>query len=441
MGLKDLFITPIYLVIFTVLAYMIRPYVTNRLTRKYFMPALLLRFAGAIMLGVIYQFYYGFGGDTLNFFRQATIIYEAIWQDPSVGFQLLTASAGEYNPETFAASSRIYWYRSSTEYFLIKIIGFLSVFTLNTYTAIALFFAVFSFAGSWLMYKVFQERFPISTKYLSYAILFIPSCIFWGSGVLKDTISLGALGILVWGLNKVVYNRSLDLRALVLLLIAAWLIYSIKVYILLCFIPAAFIWWYFENTHAIKEPLFKALLIPLFLFVAVICGYLLLESVAGTSSKYSLDAIAERAYITSYDIRFYSGKNAGSGYYLGIQDGTWNSLIKLIPSAINVSLFRPYLWEIRNPLMVLSAIEAAIFLILSALLVLNLTTITLRKKLANPLLRMCVIFSLTFAFAVGVSTYNFGSLSRYKIPLLPFYGAVLAVGFTKDNVRKRLHTF
>jgi hypothetical protein len=38
-----------------------------------------------------------------------------------------------------------------------------------------------------------------------------------------------------------------------------------------------------------------------------------------------------------------------------------------------------------------------------------------------------LIFSLIFAFAVGASSGNFGALSRYKIPCLPFYGAVLAI--------------
>ena len=36
-----------------------------------------------------------------------------------------------------------------------------------------------------------------------------------------------------------------------------------------------------------------------------------------------------------------------------------------------------------------------------------------------------LIFSIAFAFAVGVSTYNFGTLVRYKIPLLPFFVVAL----------------
>jgi hypothetical protein len=34
-----------------------------------------------------------------------------------------------------------------------------------------------------------------------------------------------------------------------------------------------------------------------------------------------------------------------------------------------------------------------------------------------------------FAFAVGVSTFNFGTLTRYKIPLMPFYALALVYAY------------
>jgi hypothetical protein len=45
----------------------------------------------------------------------------------------------------------------------------------------------------------------------------------------------------------------------------------------------------------------------------------------------------------------------------------------------------------------------------------------------DPNIIFCLIFSLIFAFAVGISSYNFGALSRYKIPCLPFYAAFLFI--------------
>jgi thioredoxin len=48
-----------------------------------------------------------------------------------------------------------------------------------------------------------------------------------------------------------------------------------------------------------------------------------------------------------------------------------------------------------------------------------------------------LVFSLTFAFAVGVSTFNFGTLVRYKIPLLPYFLIALGlIGSYSNNEAK-----
>ncbi|MFT6828639.1 MAG: hypothetical protein ACI9GZ_003758, partial [Bacteroidia bacterium] len=46
----------------------------------------------------------------------------------------------------------------------------------------------------------------------------------------------------------------------------------------------------------------------------------------------------------------------------------------------------------------------------------------------DPFLVFCLIFSILFAFAVGVSTANFGTLMRYKIPMMPFFLILLLKG-------------
>ncbi|MEP2024099.1 MAG: hypothetical protein ABJI85_05525, partial [Reichenbachiella sp.] len=56
--------------------------------------------------------------------------------------------------------------------------------------------------------------------------------------------------------------------------------------------------------------------------------------------------------------------------------------------------------------------------------------IKLWVKLNDPIVLYCLTFSLLFAFAVGVSTYNFGTLMRYKIPVIPFYLITLTIAKT-----------
>ncbi|CAN0025001.1 unnamed protein product, partial [Chrysoparadoxa australica] len=418
-GLQDLIVTPIYLVLLSFLAYFIRPYVTTPETRKYFLPALWVRFFGAIMVGVLYQFYYD-GGDTFNYFTHGSKwIWEAFLDDPVFGIKLLFTSGGTHFPETFQYSQHIWYYRDPNSYFIVRLAAVIDLFTFHTYSATALFFATFSFSGLWAMYKVVQEKYPHSSKWIAIGILFFPSVVFWGSGILKDTITLGALGWLTWGLICMIELKKRSLTYWVVIMLNGWIIYSIKTYIIVCYLPLVFVWIFWQNMRSIKNFVFKLLIAPtLFLLFGAI-AYLSAVLISNESERYSLDNIAERAKITAYDIRYGWGARKGGdgGYDLGELDGTWQSMIRLMPQAINVSLFRPYLWEVRNPLMLLAALESLFIFIVSIIFLIR---NGFRKIHKDPFLVFCFFFSMLFAFAVGVSTYNFGTLMRYKIPMMSF---------------------
>jgi hypothetical protein len=102
--------------------------------------------------------------------------------------------------------------------------------------------------------------------------------------------------------------------------------------------------------------------------------------------------------------------------------------VRLIPSGINVSLFRPYLWEIHKVVNIPSALESFITFIITLWVIINLfNKRVLWTSLRNTDVVFCLGFSLSFAFFIGISTFNFGALVRYKIPILPFYFSGLVI--------------
>ena len=138
----------------------------------------------------------------------------------------------------------------------------------------------------------------------------------------------------------------------------------------------------------------------------------------------SIDGIIHKAIVTYEDHT--RAQQYGDNYYsLGDFDGTrWNFFSKA-PKAIIAGLFRPYLWEARNPVMLLAGIENLGFLILVLVILWRTGPIkTIRFTLEEPLIIFSLSFAIAFAFAVGIATANFGALVRLKIPLIPF----LAVG-------------
>lgn len=440
MELKDLFLTPLYLGLFYLLAYMVRPAVTNKYTKPYFIPALTLKFVGAVGLGIVYQFYYG-GGDTYNFFAGVKVISLAFDESFSTGFKLLLATEdGKNDPQIAPFVGQLIWGPGTAEFTIIRIAGFFGLFCFNTYTVVALAFAALSFSGVWALYITFVKFRPELYRQLAWAVFYVPSLFFWGSGILKDSICIGALGWLFYAFYKgAVQKRSL-LQSVLIGVGASMLLSAVKVYILLCFLPPALLWVFNENNARIKSPLMRMLAKPVFFGVGILVAGFALTNLTKGSSEYDLEKIGERSKITSDYLYRVSIEQGGSAYSLGEQDGTIGGMLKLAPKAIGTTLFRPFLWEARNPVMLLSALEAAFFLFFT-LRIFYRTGVarTLAIIAQTPMLTLCFVFALGFAASVAISSSNFGTLVRYKIPMMPFYlaGLYMLENLARTNIARK----
>src|SRR5690606_8620604 len=192
MTLQDFVITPLYLIVIYLVAYFIRGLVADANTKRYFIPALTVKIIGAIAVGLIYQFYYN-GGDTFNYFNNSKHIWEAFKDSPSLGMSLILSN-NQYTSANFQYASLMYFFHDTSSYFVVRVAGLFDILTLHTYSATAVLFAVFSFSGLWAMYKGFCDLYKNLHFEFALAIFFVPSVFFWGSGILKDTLTLGALG-------------------------------------------------------------------------------------------------------------------------------------------------------------------------------------------------------------------------------------------------------
>jgi hypothetical protein len=421
--LRDLIVTPLLVMLVYAVAYKVRPHVTNQATRQYFFPALTVRIVGAIAVGLIYQFYYQ-GGDTFNFHTHGSRhIWEAFIDSPDKGLKLFFYSQGSDLKGIYTYASKIPFLNDNSSYAIIRIATFFDLFTFSTYSATAVCFAVIGFVGSWMLFLTFQEETTL-TKYMAWATLFVPSVIFWGSGLLKDTITLSAIGFATFFTKRIFIERRFNPLHLLLLVFSLYIMYTVKKYILLCYIPSVLLWIYAKTFGNLRSMMLKIMIFPFIVILTVFSGLVAIQQVGQEDTRYALDQLGKTAQITAYDIAYQTGRDAGSTYSLGTLDGSFGNLLRLSPQAINVCLFRPYLWEVKNPLMLISALESLMLLVLT-FYVLYKSGLSLTRALFSADILFCLIFSITFAFAVGVSTFNFGTLSRYKIPVLPFYSLTL----------------
>jgi hypothetical protein len=426
MELRDFIVTPIIIILVYTVAYFIRPMLTNQDTRRYYFPALTLKIVGALALGFIYQFYYN-GGDTFAYHTYGSRpLWEMIMESPVEGLQALFMN-GSFDGEFWIISDKVWFWKDPSSFFIVRIATLFDLITFSSYSGTAVLFATLSFIGGWMLYLAFYNIHPYAHKILAFCCLFVPSVIFWGSGILKDTVTLAFVGISTFCIYRLMIERKFNIKAIGLLLLSFFIIFSVKKYILIGLIGGLIPWIFSNFIFEIRSYILRFLLIPLVGFVCLALTFFSIESVVKNDSKYSFEKLAKTSMITAYDIRYGWGARSGlgSGYTLGKLDGSWESMFKLAPQAINVSLFRPYFWEISNPLMILSAIESFITMFFTIYVFFRVGSLVFKYIKAEVL--FCIIFSLIFAFGVGVSTFNFGTLSRYRIPLLPFYWSALAI--------------
>ncbi len=439
LGLNDLFLTPIYLGLFYALAYAVRDRVTNIYTRPYFIPALTLKFIGAVALGLIYTFYYK-GGDTINYYNHAQIVYHAFGDSFGAGWKLLTTN-GTPDPSIAKYTSRMEWFgRGSNEYFIVRVAALCALLGFNTYTVTALFFAAISFSGMWAMFMTFAKIRPAIYKQLAVAVFFIPSVFFWGSGLMKDSLCLGALGWVFYAFYRGAIEKRNLLRAVFIGGVATVPLVSTKIYILLAFLPPALLWVFNENNARIRNQVVRWAARPLFLAVGVALAFFATTRLTAGDERFDVNKIGERSKITADYLYGVSIQQDGSAYSLGKLDGTIGSMVRLSPQAIVVTLFRPFLWEARNPVMLLSALEATYFLFFTLRVFFRTGFFrTIRLVVGSPVLTLCFVFTLVFAVAIGTSTSNFGTLVRYKIPLIPFYvcGLLIAQSMSQPRPHSR----
>jgi len=425
MGLQDIILTPIYFaILYGLFSSQSRKY-TNKINRKYFMKALQAKFAGAIALGLIYFFYYE-GGDTTLYFDLAKYISRSFYESPTAFFKLLFSPIdnNDFSLSRYIRMNLFYTKGDSETYFFIRFVSFFNLLSFNTYAVSALFFASLSMVGSWAIYLVFIDAYPKLTKQLAIPILFIPSVVFWGSGMMKDSITLAAIGLIFNGFYTVFIKKKYAPTGVILLSIGLFVIISVRVHYLYCLLPALMLWLYLKFRDKIRSKALKIIVTPFLLAIGLILGYFASTKLTEESS-YNIDNLANKTKVTS---TYLQAVGQGSAYNLGANDGTLLGMAKLFPQAVGTALFRPFLWEARNPVALIAALESSFFLFVTLRL---LYKVKLRRLIRvvfdEHLVFVSLAFAIAFSYSVGIASGNFGTLVRYKIQMMPFYLAAIII--------------
>ncbi|MEO6671547.1 MAG: hypothetical protein ABIN36_18835 [Ferruginibacter sp.] len=299
-----------------------------------------------------------------------------------------------------------------SNFLLIKISTLLYPIALGRYLIINLLFSVIAVDGQFKLFMALSKRYPHLKKNIAVAVLLMPSVLLYSSFMNKETLCMAFMGFAFYNFFQILYKRARGINT-VLLLLNIYFIGTLKSYILVPFLIAVLL------VYLIKliVKLFRgSLLAKIFITSLLITSFTVLLTNLDYFDPYILDA----AKTSNTFQEQYNSIDESTTFEFGEVETSFAGLLKKIPLGIYTTYFRPQLWEVNKPIILLSALESFIVFIITLL------AIIIKRKYIGSLLRhdffasICFYYALIFGAVVGLTTFNFGSLIRYKIPGIPF---------------------
>ncbi len=443
----DFVLLPIYVFIPYIIA---KSYQKRKILKdpiyKYYTSGLMMKIFGGIGICIIYTFYYN-GGDTLAYNEGAVAMSNMLFKSPETFFSLLFNNRTPENWSMFDVNTKwppLYMYKDTLTFSVSRFSWIFSLFGFRSFVLTTILLAWATYIGIWKLFKLFSSEFPDLIKSFAIAILFVPSVVFWGSGLLKDAYTLSAAAWVIYSVFKLIKKREKLFLHIIIIIICSYIIISIKPYIFFSLFCAILFVLVSLSFSKIKGVFLKFVIMPI-VFILIIGGGIITFSILGdfAGDQYSsLDKMLEKAVINQQDLsREYYGENT---FDIGGFEPTIAGIMSKFIPALNAGLFRPYIWECSNPIMAISGLENFVLmfftfyvLFLSFMSLIRVGYSYMMKTLFNhQLIIFSFIFGFSFAFMVGLTTANFGALVRYKIPLVPFFLTSLMIIVYKFNQEK-----
>ncbi|MFM7061260.1 MAG: hypothetical protein ACKOZL_08765 [Actinomycetes bacterium] len=299
--------------------------------------------------------------------------------------------------------------------FLRSVTGFVYAFMGPSKPGAYMVFGWFAFIGAVLLWRAFKRTVPEgSHRRYAYLLFFLPSMIYWPSALGKDSFSVLCLGLISYGVARVMtrgWILGLPISALGLLGVVLLRPHIALVTFVGMVLAAAL---GKSRSPSARTPIARAVVFGLlFLVGTVVIGQT--EQFFGVSSLTQETVNATLANAEGRTLE------AGSSFEaVSVTDNPAN-----FPLAAATVLLRPFPFEVANVQSLLSASEGVFIMWL---------VWRSRRRLANlwhelrysPYVSYCLGIVLSFIYAFS-SFSNFGILARQRVQVMPFFLVMLCI--------------
>ncbi len=378
--------------------------------------------AASAFAQVLLTRYYFRGGDMLGYWENGVEVADVLRDDfPRFFPELVSAFLQrpyEYPVLIFGGSS------TGSMSVASALVLFL---TGNSLYAAVLLVSLLNYVSQQLLYRALKPEFePAQQQRVLWGTNLLPSAVFWSSALLKEPLIMATLGPMVLAL-KWLSDGHRRVLALLMLVPSMTVMTMVKPYVLMALSLGAAVFYLWRRFRSQGATALK----PFSVVTAVAlgaAGLVLGNNYFSKADEASAASALARQRAVGYRTEGGSNFQIDALSESAVEKRTLTQELVLAPMALFTALFRPFLFEARNVVQLVNALESTLLLLLFAR---SWRRTSLRAMVSyvsgSPALLFCLVFTLALAIGTGLATTNMGTLSRYRAPMMPFFFTLLLV--------------
>jgi hypothetical protein len=434
MGIFEFLLYPVYVAFFYFIFKAFRKSYTDPVLKYYHNQGFWIK-ALVVLVFAVFNSKISLGDSFVLYQVEGKNIYDLILKDHA-NIKWLLSKGVDFDESLLRDPWNKGYLLGEANFMVVRFVVVISFFTLGKYLLTNLVFSLLAFTGAWKLFLFFYEQYPHLHRKLAIAILYLPTFVFWSSGILKDSICIAAMGWITYSLYQVFIRKTEIIKSVVLLMVFGYFLWVIKPYILISYVPFFILYLILKNVSFLNNKAVKLVIAPALIIGCVVAFSQIMTNLQAEMGQYAVGNLTKNVSKMNTAYENQNSENTSMFSY-GIEfDGSVTQLIKWAPVFIGTTFFRPFIWESKKVGTLLSSLEGLTLMIFTIVVFFKAGFKTVFQTLTkNPLAMYCFLFSLIFALFVGATTLNFGTLCRYKIPCMPFF--VISLFLIQDAAAKK----
>jgi hypothetical protein len=385
----------------------------NGIKKNHILFAFLSQVFAGYILYIIYSQYYTerYTADIFKYYDDSLVLYNTFFSNPLDFFKIiigLECDSEDYLINYFSEMN--HWdtsYKNSLmdeSRLLIRLNAILNIIGFKSYGFNLISFVFIGFLGKFLITKNLVKFYKsINPIILFWGLILFPSLMLWSSGILKEPLIIFSIGLILQSFGVF---RSKKWSSLILVFFGLVIIFKVKFYVFICFLPALISFLICQNWKI--KPLKVITITSISLNVLLV----ILSTLKNSYNPLEILSNKQNDFIKLAEIF-----NAGSSFKMVPMDPNFNSFLSSIPMGVINGFFRPFPSDINKIIHILPLIENIFLYVLIIYLFYKLFSLKIKLETVylNALLNSVFFISLLFIIT-GLSTPVIGALVRYKLP-------------------------